>query len=121
MAPDQNPNEVSGSELRKHCTGGLAERYVMDLPPFWVYILFSLKDHQFYIGTTNHLTRRAGQHERGETHSTAFRRPLVMIYCEGHCSIIDARRREKYFKTTKGRVTLKYVLRHSLDQLAVKR
>jgi putative endonuclease len=89
----------------------------MDLPEFWVYVLYSLKDHQFYIGTTNHLVRREDQHERGENISTRNRRPLLLIYCEGHRSIIDARRREKYFKTTKGRVTLRYVIRDYLDRL----
>ncbi len=93
----------------------------MDLPHFWVYVLYSLRDHQFYIGTTNNIFRRGSQHNNGETHSTAWRRPLMMIYYEGHHSIIDARRREEYFKTTKGRVTLKYVLRDSLDQLLKKR
>jgi len=87
----------------------------MDLPRFWLYALYSLRDRQFYIGTTNHLVRRGEQHERGETISTADRRPLIMIYCEGHRSIIDARRREEYFKTTKGRTTLKQMLRHSPD------
>lgn len=93
----------------------------MDLPQFWVYVLFSLKDRQFYTGTTNHLIRRGEQHDHGETISTRNRRPFITIYCEGHCSIIDARRRELYFKTTKGRVTLKYMLRDKLDQLNKKR
>jgi putative endonuclease len=93
----------------------------MDLPEFWVYVLYSLRDYQFYIGTTNHLVRRGGQHEQGETISTRYRRPFVMVYCEGHCSIIDARRRELYFKTTKGRTTLRMILRDSLDQLQNKR
>lgn len=88
----------------------------MNLPSFWVYVLYSLKDKQFYSGTTNALFRRAGQHDRGETWSTRWRRPLLMIYCEGHRSILDARRREKYFKTNTGRVMLRYILRDSLDQ-----
>lgn len=89
----------------------------MDLPRFWVYVLYSLKDRQFYSGTTNALIRRGDQHDRGETCSTHWRRPLIMIYCEGHRSIIDARRREKYFKTDKGRTMLKYILRDNLEQL----
>ncbi|MBI3572704.1 MAG: GIY-YIG nuclease family protein [Candidatus Kerfeldbacteria bacterium] len=89
----------------------------MDLPSFWVYVLYSLKDHQCYSGTTNGLVRRGDQHDRGETWSTHWRRPLVLIYCEGHRSKIDARGRKKYLKTTKGRAMLKYILRDSLEQL----
>jgi len=83
---------------------------------FWyVYVLLSLKDHQFYSGTTNNLKRRFKQHQRGENVSTAKRLPLKLIYFEGHCSKEDALRREKYFKTTKGKTTLRQMVRHSLN------
>lgn len=82
---------------------------------FWyVYVLRSLKDHMFYIGSTNDLRRRLKQHQRGENISTAKRLPVELIYFEGHKSKEDVLRREKYFKTTKGKVTLRQVLRDSL-------
>ena len=84
---------------------------------FWyAYVLRSLKDHMFYMGSTNDLKRRLGQHQRGETISTAKRLPLELLYFEGHRSKEDALRREKYFKTTKGKVTLRQMLRESLIQ-----
>lgn len=83
--------------------------------PFWyVYVLRSLKDGQFYIGSTNDLKRRFQQHQRRENISTAKRLPLKLIYFEGHLSKDDALRREKYFKSTKGRTTLRQILRSSL-------
>lgn len=83
---------------------------------FWyVYVLRSLKDNQFYIGSTNNLKRRFAQHLRGENISTAKRRPLELLYFEGHRSKEDALRREKYFKTTKGKVTLRQILRADLE------
>lgn len=82
---------------------------------FWyVYVLLSGKDHMFYIGSTNDLKRRFQQHQRGENTSTAKRLPLELLYFEGHRSKDDALRREKYFKTTKGKVTLRMVLSDSL-------
>lgn len=82
---------------------------------FWyVYVLRSLKNHMFYIGSTNDLKRRLTQHEHGENTSTAKRLPVVLIYFEGHRSKDDALRREKYFKTTKGKVTLRQILKDSL-------
>ena len=79
---------------------------------FWyVYVLLSLKDGHFYIGMTKDLKRRLLQHQAGVNVSTAKRRPFELIYFEGHRSQHDARRREKYFKTTKGKVTLRQITR----------
>lgn len=77
-------------------------------------MLRSQKDQMFYIGSTNDLERRVQQHQRGEHTSTAKRLPLELIYFEGHRSEDDALRREKYFKTTKGKVTLRQMLRDAI-------
>lgn len=69
----------------------------------------------FYSGSTNDLKRRLEQHQRGENISTAKRLPVELLYFEGHQSKEDALRREKYFKTTKGKVTLKMMLSNSLE------
>ncbi|OGJ72031.1 hypothetical protein A2454_05555 [Candidatus Peribacteria bacterium RIFOXYC2_FULL_55_14] len=83
---------------------------------FWyVYVLRSSKDHDFYVGSTNNLKRRMQQHQRGENISTAKRLPVELMFFEGHRSKDDALRREKYFKTTKGRTTLRQMLRGSLE------
>lgn len=86
----------------------------MNLPPFWLYVLQSQRDKKFYVGTTSNVVRRLRQHELGETPSTRNRRPLILVYCEGHQSIVDARRRERYFKTSKGRTVLKTMIRDSM-------
>jgi len=83
---------------------------------YYVYILLSRKDHQFYIGSTNNLKRRLKEHEQGKNVSTAKRLPVELLYFEGHRSKEDALRREKYFKTTKGKVTLRQMLRDSLPK-----
>lgn len=75
-----------------------------------------MRDDLFYIGSTNDLKRRLQQHQRGENASTSKRLPVELFYIEGHRSKRDALRREKYFKTTKGKVTLRQVLRDSLLQ-----
>ena len=84
---------------------------------FWyVYVLRSIKDGQFYIGSTSDVQRRLQQHQRGENVSTAKRLPVELLYFEAHRSKEDTLRKEKYFKTTKGKVTLRQVLRDSLLQ-----
>ena len=81
----------------------------------FVYVLLSLKDKRFYIGLSNNLTRRIKEHKYGKGQSTKGRRPLVLLYYEAHASQKDAKRREKYFKTSKGRTTLKQILRDAID------
>ena len=83
----------------------------------FVYALFSLKDHKFYIGLTNNVRRRTREHISGKNPSTSSRRPLELVYYEGHLSKQDAARRERYFKSTKGRSTLRQMLRDSLQEL----
>lgn len=70
---------------------------------FYVYILQSKKDYQRYIGYTNNLRRRLKEHSKGLNFSTKFRLPFELIYFEGCLNIKDAKRREKYLKSTQGR------------------
>ena len=70
---------------------------------FYVYILESGSDGKHYIGYTDNLKRRLKEHEQGTTFSTKFRLPFKLIYFEACLSNTDAKRREKYLKTTQGR------------------
>ena len=81
---------------------------------YYTYVLLSSRDNKFYIGFTSNLKRRIKEHEQGKNVSTASRLPVKLIYFEGHRSKRDAMRREGYFKTTKGKVTLRQILRESL-------
>jgi len=81
---------------------------------FFVYILLSQKDNQFYIGYTQNIERRFQEHNSGNNESTKFRRPFKLLYYECHSHQADALRRERYFKTTKGKSTLRQMLRWAL-------
>ncbi len=87
----------------------------MEHPKFCVYVLYSLKDFQFYIGFSTNFERRMQEHANGETKSTAPRRPFIPLFCEYYYSKADATRRELYFKTSAGRRTLKLMLQESLN------
>ncbi len=82
---------------------------------FYVYVLQSEFDNKFYIGYTSNLERRINEHQQGKNISTAKRLPLKLIYFEGHLSKTDAERRERYFKTNKGKTTLRQIIRNSLN------
>jgi putative endonuclease len=83
---------------------------------YYVYVLLSNKDHNFYIGFTENVEQRLDEHNAGKNVSTKLRRPFKLIYCEGHTSKSDALRRESYFKTSKGKTTLKQILKDALSR-----
>lgn len=80
---------------------------------YYVYVLRSFEDKKFYIGYTADIERRITEHLRGQTHSTARFNNPVLIFYEVFLSKEDALRREQYFKTTKGKKTLRLMLRDS--------
>ena len=81
---------------------------------FYVYILRSLKDQQFYVGYTSDLRGRISSHKAGKISSTRFRRPLELIYYEASHKQGDALRREKYLKSTYGKRYIKNRIRDDL-------
>ena len=83
----------------------------------YVYVLLSLADGKFYIGFTGDLKRRLAEHQAGKNVSTKCRLPLRLVYYEAHLSKADAMRRERYFKTSKGKATLRQMLRDSLQAM----
>jgi putative endonuclease len=89
----------------------------MQHPKYAVYILFSHKDHQFYIGYTTNFARRMSEHEGGRSKSTACRRPFSVLLCEYYFAKADALRREEYFKTSTGKRTLRLMLKESIKEL----
>ena len=81
---------------------------------FYVYILFSKKDKKFYIGFTNNLKRRIKEHYDGQVISTSKRRPLILVMYEAYILESDARARERFFKTTRGKMQLRKQLKNFL-------
>ena len=82
---------------------------------YYVYVLQSLKDGEFYMGHTANLTGRIAEHNNQKNRSTKPRAPFRLIYAEACIAEEDARRRERYLKTTQGRRMLKLRLRKFLN------
>jgi putative endonuclease len=81
---------------------------------YYVYVLRSLKDGNFYTGLTNNLRRRLAEHNEGITKSTKSRKPFELVYYEACRNYKDAIRREKYLKTTYGKRYLKNRLKNDI-------
>ena len=74
---------------------------------YYVYVLQSLKDKQFYVGYTDDLNNRLKAHSKGRVVSTRNRRPLKLVYYEACLNQQDATKREKYLKTAWGKRYIK--------------
>ena len=68
-----------------------------------VYVLESDYDKKRYIGFTTNLKNRLKEHLKGKVFSTKSRLPFRLIYAELCLNMEDAKRREEYLKTTRGR------------------
>jgi putative endonuclease len=90
----------------------------MNTQIYYVYVLISLKDKKFYIGFSGNLKKRLKQHKSGMVKSTSRRLPVKLIYYECYSVEDDARRNEKYYKTSKGRNDLHRKLLSSLKELS---
>ena len=82
---------------------------------FYVYVLRSLKDNQFYTGYTSALRKRVKEHFSGESFATKTRLPFEIIYYEAHRNKKGALSRERFLKTGWGRNYLKKILKNFLD------
>ena len=81
---------------------------------YYVYILQSDLDQNFYTGYTDNLNRRIKEHNNGKVKSTTNRRPFKLVYWEGCLNRHDAAKREKYLKTAWGKRYIKNRIKNYL-------
>ena len=74
---------------------------------YYVYVLQSEGDHNFYVGHTGNIKKRLEEHNNGKVPATSNRGPLKLIYWEGCLNRQDAMEREKYLKTAWGKKYIK--------------
>ena len=78
---------------------------------FYVYILKSLLKNFIYIGFTHNLKKRLKEHNNKEELSTKHYTPFDLIHYKAYRNEKNARRREEYLKTNRGKTTLKTMLK----------
>lgn len=83
----------------------------------YVYVLYASRSDIFYVGFTHNLKKRFAEHNKGLNFSTQFRKPWALLYYEAHTNENDARRREKYLKTSAGSQALHKMLREKLNDM----
>lgn len=83
---------------------------------FYVYILFSQRDKNLYIGYTENLKIRLGEHFKGRVIATKNRRPVILIHYEAFTDKRDAKARERFLKSGFGRSQMKKALQNKLKE-----
>ena len=74
---------------------------------FYIYLLESIRHKKVYVGFTSDLIKRLKEHNQGLNFSTKPYKPWKVIYYEACLNEKDAKRREKYLKTSQGQRLLK--------------
>ncbi len=69
----------------------------------YVYILQSLKNQRYYIGSTNDIKQRFVFHQAGHVRATKFLRPLQIVLQQEYPNIEIARKVERSLKNLKRR------------------
>jgi len=81
---------------------------------YFVYVLFSEKDNNLYIGFSKDVYSRFKKHCDGGVEATKYRRPLLLIYYEAYLDRRDAEGRELFLKSGSGHRFLKKQLKYFL-------
>lgn len=85
---------------------------------YYVYVL-SMTDGKLYVGYTSDLYKHISEHSSGLVTSTKPRLPLKLIFYEAYRNKYDALRREKYLKSSKGKTTLKTMLKEDMHMMEI--
>ncbi len=76
----------------------------------YTYILSSIKDNSYYVGSTNDLRSRLEYHNNGRSRYTNLKKPWNLIYFEEFSNLSLARKREKQIKSWKSRKAIERLI-----------
>jgi putative endonuclease len=74
------------------------------------YILWSEKLKKYYIGHTDDLSRRLGEHNAGRSQYTKHGTPWVLTYTENFNTRCETRRREQEIKRRKSKKYIEHLI-----------
>jgi len=77
---------------------------------YYVYILKSLKDGRYYVGSKSDLNSRIEYHNSGKQRSTKSRIPFILAYSEEFEEKAIGLKREKQIKSYKGGIAFKKMI-----------
>jgi putative endonuclease len=85
---------------------------------YFVYILYSQKDHKLYVGCTSNLENRIKEHNSGKVTATKKRIPLVTIHSEKFENKTEAFNRERFLKSLWSGKFKKKILKEYVNKIS---
>lgn len=76
-----------------------------------VYILQSIRNDSYYVGSTKHLKERLREHKQGKSRYTRHICPLKLVFSQEFPSLRDARKVEYRLKKLKSRDILERIIK----------
>lgn len=76
-----------------------------------VYILQSLVNNRYYIGSTNDLVRRLEEHNKGNSKYTKLTRPFKLVFSQEFRDLEMARRVEYKLKRQKSKKLIEKIIK----------
>jgi putative endonuclease len=70
---------------------------------FYCYVLRSQKTRRRYVGSCEILAERIRRHNAGDSKATKLGVPWILVHSEVFPTRSEAERRERYYKTGRGR------------------
>ena len=77
---------------------------------YYTYILTSLKNNSYYVGSTSDLKQRLTYHNTGKSKYTKLKMPWNLIYFEEFLTLSLARKRETQIKSWKSRKSIERLI-----------
>lgn len=76
-----------------------------------LYILQSMVNGRYYIGSTNNLTRRLGEHNSGKSIYTNLTKPFGLVFSKNYSTLEEARSIEYKLKRFKSRKIIEQIIK----------
>jgi putative endonuclease len=80
----------------------------------YIYILKSIKNNRYYIGSTNDIERRIKEHNDGKSNYTKLTKPFELVLKQEFETLNEARMMELHLKKLKSRIIIEKII---LDQI----
>jgi putative endonuclease len=74
---------------------------------YYTYILISKNGKKTYAGSTDNIERRLSEHNSGKVKSSRHYIPYMLLHLDESPTLVEARRKERFYKSTSGRRILK--------------
>jgi len=77
---------------------------------YYVYILLNDAKTRTYTGVAEDVDRRLKEHNAGRVVSSKPYRPYKIVHSEPYKTLVEARKKEKFYKSTTGRRSIKEII-----------